>query len=106
MLAMRSAYARGLRRAACRGMTRSMDAREFGGALAWKTRALEALETSRRRLLDLLRPLPAEGLATQHSELMSPAGGGVGHVANYEEQWLRPGRGVAGLPRPRARHPS
>ena len=38
-----------------------MDAREFGGALAWKTRALEALATSRGRLLDLLRPAPARG---------------------------------------------
>src|SRR5215470_9043201 len=100
MFAMRSAYARGLRRAGCRGMTRSMDAREFGGALAWKTRALEALETSRRRLLDLLRPLPAEVLATQHSELMSPAVWDVAHVANYEEQWLVRALGEPGLSGP------
>jgi len=69
-------------------MTRSMDAREFGGALAWKTRALEALATSRARLLDLLRPLPPEVLVAQHSPLMSPAVWDVAHVANYEEQWL------------------
>ena len=38
-----------------------MDAREFGGTLAWKDRALEALATSRARLLDLLRPASARG---------------------------------------------
>ena len=68
-----------------------MDAREFGGALAWKTRALEALATSRDRLLELLRPLPPEVLVAQHSPLMSPAVWDVAHVANYEEQWLRAG---------------
>jgi len=77
-----------------------MDAREFGGALAWKTRALEALETSRRRLLDLLRPLPPEMLVTQHSELMSPAVWDVAHVANYEEQWLVRALGEPGLSGP------
>ena len=74
-----------------------MVAREFGGALAWKTRALEALETSRRRLLDLLRPLPPELLLRQHSELMSPAVWDVAHVANYEEQWLVRALGEPGL---------
>ena len=74
-----------------------MDAREFGEVLAWKTRALEALETSRRRLLDLLRPLPPEMLVTQHSELMSPAVWDVAHVANYEEQWLVRALGEPGL---------
>ncbi|HEY1907447.1 MAG TPA: DinB family protein, partial [Myxococcaceae bacterium] len=65
-----------------------MDAREFGGALAWKSRALEALETSRGRLLDLLRPIPRGVLGAQHSPLMSPPVWDVAHVANYEEQWL------------------
>lgn len=77
-----------------------MDAREFGGALAWKTRALEALETSRRRLLDLLQPLPPEVLVAQHSELMSPAVWDVAHVANYEEQWLVRALGEPGLSGP------
>jgi hypothetical protein len=40
-----------------------MDAREFGGALAWKDRARGALATSRRRLLDLLRPIYARQAA-------------------------------------------
>jgi iron(II)-dependent oxidoreductase len=65
-----------------------MDAREFGGALAWKDRAREALATSRKRLLDLLRPLPPAVLTAQHSPLMSPAVWDVAHAANYEEQWL------------------
>src|SRR5262245_24858869 len=98
MFAMRSGYAQGLRRAVSGGMTRSMDAREFGGALAWKSRALEALETSRGRLLDLLRPIPREVLAAQHSPLMSPPVWDVAHVANYEEQWLLRALGDPGKP--------
>ena len=65
-----------------------MDAREWAAGGAWKARAREALGTSRRRLLDLLRPLPAEVLTAQHSPLMSPPVWDVAHVANYEEQWL------------------
>ena len=100
---MRSGCARGLRRAAARGMTWSMDAREFGGALAWKDRAREALATSRRRLLELLRPLPPEVLTAQHSPLMSPPVWDVAHVANYEEQWLLRALGEAGRDRRRDR---
>lgn len=74
-----------------------MDAREFGGGLAWKDRAREALATSRRRLLDLLRPLPEAVLTAQHSPLMSPAVWDLAHVANYEEQWLLRALGEAGL---------
>jgi len=77
-----------------------MDAREFGGPLAWRTRAMEALDTSRRRLLDLLRPLPPGVLVEQHSELMSPAVWDVAHVANYEEQWLVRALGEPGLSGP------
>ncbi|HEY1333194.1 MAG TPA: DinB family protein, partial [Myxococcaceae bacterium] len=77
-----------------------MDAREFGGALAWKTRALEALATSRGRLLDLLRPLGPDVLAAQHSPLMSPPVWDVAHVANYEEQWLVRALGGQGLSGP------
>jgi len=74
-----------------------MDAREFGGPLAWKDRAREALGTARRRLGDLLRPLPAEVLSTQHSPLMSPPIWDVAHLANYEEQWLLRALGEPGL---------
>jgi iron(II)-dependent oxidoreductase len=77
-----------------------MDAREFGGALAWKTRALGALETSRRRLLALLASVPPEVLAAQHSPLMSPPVWDVAHVANYEEQWLVRALGEPGLSGP------
>jgi iron(II)-dependent oxidoreductase len=77
-----------------------MDAREFGGALAWRSRALEALETSRGRLLDLLRPLSREVLSAQHSPLMSPPVWDVAHVANYEEQWLLRALGDPGLSGP------
>ena len=77
-----------------------MDAREFGGALAWRHRAREALGTSRRRLLELLRPLPAGVLTAQHSELMSPPVWDVAHVANYEEQWLLRALGQPGVTGP------
>ena len=77
-----------------------MDAREFGGALAWKTRAREALGTSRGRLLDLLAPIPPEVLMAQHSPLMSPAVWDVAHVVNYEEQWLLRALGEPGLSGP------
>ncbi len=77
-----------------------MDAREFGGALAWKTRALQALATSRDRLLDLLRPLAPDVLLAQHSPLMSPPVWDVAHVANYEEQWLVRALGGQGLSGP------
>ena len=74
-----------------------MDAREFGGALAWKDRAREALGTSRRRLLELLRPVPPEALSAQHSRLMSPPVWDLAHVANYEEQWLLRALGQPGI---------
>ena len=77
-----------------------MHAREFGGPVAWKAGALEALATSRDRLLDLLRPLPPEVLVAQHSPLMSPAVWDVAHVANYEEQWLVRALGERGLSGP------
>ncbi len=77
-----------------------MDAREFGGTLAWKTRAHEALGTARRRLLDLVGRVPAGVLAAQHSTLMSPPVWDVAHVANYEEQWLLRALGEPGLTGP------
>lgn len=77
-----------------------MDAREFGGALAWKSRALQALATSRGRLLDLLRPLGPEVLGAQHSPLMSPPVWDLAHVANYEEQWLVRALGEQGVSGP------
>ncbi|HUM10318.1 MAG TPA: ergothioneine biosynthesis protein EgtB [Myxococcaceae bacterium] len=77
-----------------------MDAREFGGTLAWRTRAHEALGTSRRRLLELLGRVPTGVLAAQHSPLMSPPVWDVAHVANYEEQWLLRALGEPGLTGP------
>src|SRR5262249_24587111 len=58
------------------------------GATAWRPRAREALLSSRRRLLRLLAPIPAQVLEAQHSPLMSPPVWDLAHVANYEEQWL------------------
>src|SRR5215813_4620847 len=58
------------------------------GAAAWRPRAREALLSSRRRLLRMLAPIPAQVLEAQHSPLMSPPVWDLAHVANYEEQWL------------------
>jgi iron(II)-dependent oxidoreductase len=46
------------------------------------------LEEARARSLGLLEPLPDAALVNQHSSLMSPLIWDLGHVANYEEQWL------------------
>jgi iron(II)-dependent oxidoreductase len=48
----------------------------------------ERLEAARRRSLDLLAPVPDDGLVRQHSPLMSPLVWDLAHVGNYEEQWL------------------
>ena len=48
----------------------------------------DALAEVRARTLDLLEPLPDRVLVTQHSPLMSPLVWDLGHVANYEDQWL------------------
>jgi iron(II)-dependent oxidoreductase len=77
-----------------------MDAREFGGTLAWKSRAHVALGTARRRLLDLLGSVPGQVLAAQHSPLMSPPVWDVAHLVNYEEQWLLRALGEPGLTGP------
>jgi gamma-glutamyl hercynylcysteine S-oxide synthase len=74
-----------------------MDAREPRGPVAWRNRAHEALGSARRRLLDLLQPVPSEVLAAQHSSLISPAVWDLAHVANYEEQWLLRALGQPGL---------
>ena len=48
----------------------------------------DALTEVRARTLDLLAPLADEVLVGQHSPLMSPLVWDLGHVANYEDQWL------------------
>ncbi len=50
--------------------------------------AAGALAEARDRSLGLLAPLPDDALTRQHSPLMSPLVWDLGHVANYEEQWL------------------
>ncbi|MGH9154308.1 MAG: ergothioneine biosynthesis protein EgtB [Acidimicrobiales bacterium] len=46
------------------------------------------LAAARRRSLALLDPLGEEDQRCQHSPLMAPLAWDLGHVANYEEQWL------------------
>ena len=50
--------------------------------------AAVALDTVRRRSLDLLAPLDDEVLVRQHSRLMSPLVWDLAHVGNYEDLWL------------------
>ena len=51
-------------------------------------RVADALTDVRARSLDLLAPLTDDMLVRQHSPLMSPLVWDLGHVANYEDQWL------------------
>ena len=48
----------------------------------------DRLEAARRRSLDVLAPVPDDGLVRQQSPLMSPLVWDLAHVGNYEEQWL------------------
>ncbi|MFN2470210.1 MAG: ergothioneine biosynthesis protein EgtB [Gaiellaceae bacterium] len=48
----------------------------------------DALEASRRRMLELLAPLSHEELCHQHSPLMSPLVWDLAHCAHFEELWL------------------
>ena len=65
-----------------------------------RPRVERELAAARRRSLALLDPLSDEDQRRQHSPLMAPLAWDLGHVANYEEQWLV--RAVAGTGAPRA----
>jgi gamma-glutamyl hercynylcysteine S-oxide synthase len=47
------------------------------------------LENARGRTLELVAPLSEAQLTNQHSPLMSPIVWDLGHIANFEEQWVR-----------------
>jgi len=47
------------------------------------------LESARSRTLELVAPLSESQLTHQHSPLMSPIVWDLGHIANFEEQWVR-----------------
>ncbi|MEO6121860.1 MAG: ergothioneine biosynthesis protein EgtB [Acidimicrobiales bacterium] len=53
-----------------------------------KSRVEQELAAARRRSLALLDPLSDDDQRRQHSPLMAPLAWDLGHVANYEEQWL------------------
>jgi iron(II)-dependent oxidoreductase len=53
-----------------------------------KADVAEQLEAARRRMLDLLEPVPDGDLRKQHSELMSPLVWDLAHCAHFEELWL------------------
>jgi gamma-glutamyl hercynylcysteine S-oxide synthase len=51
---------------------------------------LAALSAMRARTVQLVAPLSAADLQRQHSRLMSPLAWDLGHIAQFEEQWLLP----------------
>jgi gamma-glutamyl hercynylcysteine S-oxide synthase len=51
--------------------------------------ASRLLTTARSRTLELVAPLSQAELTRQHSPLMSPIVWDLGHIANFEEQWVR-----------------
>lgn len=46
------------------------------------------LERTRRRTLELVEPLSEQALNAVHDPVMSPIAWDLGHIANFEEQWL------------------
>jgi iron(II)-dependent oxidoreductase len=51
--------------------------------------AARLLTDARSRTLELVAPLSEAQLTHQHSPLMSPIVWDLGHIANFEEQWVR-----------------
>ncbi len=51
--------------------------------------AARLLTDTRSRTLELVAPLREAQLTRQHSPLMSPIVWDLGHIANFEEQWVR-----------------
>ena len=51
--------------------------------------AARLLTDARSRTLELVAPLSDAQLTRQHSPLMSPIVWDLGHIANFEEQWVR-----------------
>ncbi len=52
--------------------------------------AIALLGAARARTLQLVVPLSDSDLERQHSRLMSPIAWDLGHIAQFEEQWLLP----------------
>jgi gamma-glutamyl hercynylcysteine S-oxide synthase len=44
---------------------------------------------ARARTLELVAPLDERALTTQHASIMSPVVWDLGHIGNFEEQWIR-----------------
>ena len=63
-------------------------ARKDGQALS-RDRIAELLTEARARTLLLVSPLSDEDLARQHDPLMSPIVWDLGHIAEFEDLWLR-----------------
>ena len=55
---------------------------------ASKAAIAEALTEARKRTLELVEPLDDEQLNRVYSPILSPLAWDLGHIANFEEQWL------------------
>lgn len=65
-------------------------------AVAQREAITERLADARRRTLDLISVLDSATLRRQHIPILSPMVWDVGHIGNFEEQWI--GQRLAGLP--------
>ena len=54
-----------------------------------RLRSEQVLHQARIRTLELIAPLADEQCITQHTSILSPIAWDVGHIANFEEQWIR-----------------
>src|SRR6185503_19740237 len=62
----------------------------------WQEAIVERLADVRRRTLELIAVLDSSTLRRQHIPILSPMVWDVGHIGNFEEQWI--GQRLAGLP--------
>src|SRR5687768_6219108 len=65
-------------------------------AVAQREAIAARLADARRRTLDLIAVLDSATLRRQHIPILSPLVWDVGHIGNFEEQWI--GQRLAGLP--------
>jgi iron(II)-dependent oxidoreductase len=94
-----------LERLGLRSKWRSAEAEDFGLFLFCKPKAQSTLARPQKRAIDhlaqlnaqrsrtrqIVAPLSEADLRRQHSPLMSPIAWDLGHIAQFERQWLLPG---------------
>lgn len=105
------AFIAALERMGLRSTWRSPDDQDFGLFLLTKPKTpatsrppapaidqLAQLSAQRARTLQIVAPLSETDLERQHSPLMSPIAWDLGHLAQFERQWLLPEASEPGAP--------